>query len=39
MPQPEGETVQVAADMLIARVLPSSPNRSRVAQLRISTGS
>src|SRR5437870_11170894 len=29
---------QVAADMLVARALPSNPNRSRAAWLGISTG-
>jgi hypothetical protein len=30
---------QVAVDMLVARVLPSTPKRSRAAWLGISTGS
>jgi len=32
-------SLQVAADMLVARVLPSSPKRSRATWLRTSTGS
>ena len=32
-------SLQVAADMLVARALPSSPKRSRAAWLRNSTGS
>jgi len=31
--------LQVAADMLVARVLPCSPKRSRATWLRTSTGS
>jgi hypothetical protein len=32
-------SLQVAADMLVARALPSSPKRSRAPWLRTSTGS
>jgi hypothetical protein len=32
-------SLQVTADMLVARALPSSPNRARVARLSILTGS
>ena len=34
-----GRSSQVTADMLVARVLPSSPNRARAARLDFSTDS